>query len=161
MKGHQSTGVTEYFPVLGNSFSNGVLLEMIITGRAKPLPPDLCEIMDHSHCWGRAYDAEWYNEVVELLYQSLNNGQEIERTELVSILISPLVLKEIHANHAVDSVMEHLLVLDWMKWYLQTYNKRDRTSFRTIAVASVTRIKWSIAQVNSIPVIVVVASNSA
>jgi hypothetical protein len=40
-KGHGTAGVTEYFPVLANSYPNGVLLEMVISGRAKPFPPEM------------------------------------------------------------------------------------------------------------------------
>lgn len=163
MKGHV-TGVTEYFPLLANSFSNGVLLEMIITGRAKPFPPELSEIMDHMHWWGKNHDLEWYNQVVEMMDETLNKEEEVERSELVSIFVSPLVLKEIHANHfAVDSVMEHLLVIEWMKWYMRTYKKGDRTPapFRTIAEKSVVKIKWAIDRVNTAVAMHPVSSNSA
>ena len=80
---------------------------------------------------------------------ALSDDKEIERTSLASMLISPLVLEEIHLNHfASDSVGEHLLFVEWMKWYTVAYKKGDSTPFRTMAEASLKTIKWAIAQVN-------------
>ena len=142
-KGYDTPGVTEYFPVLANSLSNGVLLEMIISGRAKPFPPELSQVMDQMHWWGLHHSLAWYEEVVVTLDQALNE-EEIDRREHVSVLISPLVLEEIHVHYDVDSVAEHLLVLEWMKWYKRTYKKGDCTPFRAIAEQSSDCIRYAI-----------------
>jgi hypothetical protein len=42
----QVGGWTEYFPVMANSLPNGVLLELISSGKAKPFPPELSKVMD-------------------------------------------------------------------------------------------------------------------
>jgi hypothetical protein len=149
--GHGITGVTEYFPVLANSFPNRVLLEMIISGRAKPFPPELSQMMDHMFWWGKKEDLEWYEMVVEMMDDALDTEEEIERSKLVSILIEPKVIREIHAHGiAVDSVTEHLLLLDWYTWYVRTYEKEKcvHSPFRSIAVNSIHYIKWAIAQFN-------------
>jgi hypothetical protein len=88
-KGYGTTGVTEYFPVLANTYPNVLLLDMIISGRAKPFPPEISQMMDHMYWWGRHKDLEWYDEAVELMAVALDKGEEIERSELVSILIAP------------------------------------------------------------------------
>jgi hypothetical protein len=147
-KGHGNTGVTEYFPVLANTYPNILLLDMIMSGRAKPFPKELSQVMDHMHWWGKKQSLEWYESVVVLMDDALNRNGEIERKELVSILISPMVLEKINVYFASDSIAEHLLMLEWMKWFTMTYKKGDNTPFRTIAEKSISTIHWAIAQVN-------------
>jgi hypothetical protein len=142
-KGHGTTGVTEYFPVLANSTPNAVLLYMIESGKAKPLPPVLSQIMDHMHWWGLQCSLEWYQQVIPMLDQALNT-EEINRRELVSLLVYPLVLEDIRNQFAADSVAEHLLKLEWMKWYKSTYKSGDRTPFRRVAEKSSQFIKNAI-----------------
>jgi hypothetical protein len=146
-KGYSIGGETEYFPVLANSKSNGVLLEMIRSRDAMPLPQELSEIMDHMRDFGIKLSVAWYESVVEMLNEALNGEVEIERHEFVSMLISPLVLEEIHRCYDVDSVAEHLLVLEWMKWYVRTYRKGkgdDFLPFGAVAEQSLEHVKTAI-----------------
>jgi hypothetical protein len=139
-KGHDN--VTEYFPVLANSFSHQVLLEMITTGMAKPFPPELSEIMDHMHWWGKHKSIDWFDSVVQLSDAVLNKEEDIRRSELVRVMIIPQVLAEIRAHFSFDSVAEHLLLLEWTKFFDITYN--NNMSFRTIASLSIESVQYSI-----------------
>jgi hypothetical protein len=153
-KGYSVAGVTEYFPVLANSHSNAVLLEMIQNGEAKPLPPELSEIMDQMHWWGVHRSLHWYDEVVVMLDEAVDGEVEMEHRELVSVLVAPLVLEEIHFHFAVDSVAEHLLILEWMKWFRRTYKKGDTTPFRAMAEKSSDCIKFAISLVRNPPIVI-------
>jgi hypothetical protein len=146
LKGHGSAGL-EYFPVLGNTLSDRDLVEVIISGRAKPLPPLLSQVMDDMFWWGKQMSQRWYDIVVELLSEALDIHVAIERTELVSMFISSLVMAEIHEHFAVDSVAEHLLLLEWMKWFIRTYKKGDCTQFKIMAMKSLEVIEHAISLV--------------
>jgi hypothetical protein len=61
----EGTDTTEYFPaVLANSLPNAVLLELLSSGKAKPFPPELSEVMDSMYWWGKSKNYEWYEEAI-------------------------------------------------------------------------------------------------
>lgn len=140
---------TEYFPVLANTLPNGLLLELIMTGKAKPFPPGLSKIMDNMYWWGKGKNHEWYEAAIVMLDEALDN--EIDRKELVRALISEEIRVEIHAYFGVNSIVAELLWLDWISWFNSTY-KDGPKSFHGMALYCFDYIHWSIAQVNSAPV---------
>jgi hypothetical protein len=150
LRGQQQTQVgdwTEYFPVMANSVPNGVLLELISSGKAKPFPPDLSRVMDNMYWWGKWRNHEWYEEVIVMLAEALDTDTEHDRKELFRAMISGQVKVEIHEYFGVNSMAAELLWLDWISWFNRTYRFGPK-SFRGMAMYSIDYVKWSIAQVN-------------
>jgi hypothetical protein len=95
-------GSTEYLPVLANSLPNGVICELISSGRAKPFTPELSDIMDAMYWWGKNKNVEWYEEVVVMLDEALD--AEYDRKELFRALILGQVKVSIHEYFGVNSM---------------------------------------------------------
>jgi hypothetical protein len=140
-------GLTEFFPVLANSLPNKVLVELILSERGVPLPPELSAIMDSMHWWGRNKSNEWYDDVVYMLAQALNHDIEEDRKELVRALVSFQVKAEINVYFAVDSIVADLLWINWIQWFNATYEYGPK-SFRGMCLYCFEYVHWSIAQVN-------------
>ena len=69
----------ENFPVLANSFSNSVLLQMLQSGEAKPLPLALSQVMDDMLTWGRDIDPRWFALVIDRLALLLESDTELDK----------------------------------------------------------------------------------
>ena len=136
----------ERFPVLANCLSVAVIEELIIRGKAKPFTPELSEIMDGMHCWGRSRNIEWYKDAIVVLDYYLDN--EGTRKEIVSRLVEMEVDVEIHNYFGVGTVVASLLLANWQQWYDRTYSNGGSISFKTTAMNSLRHIEWAIAQVN-------------
>jgi hypothetical protein len=143
----QDRGSKEYFPVLANSIPNGVLESLILSERGMPLSPDLTDIMDSMYGWGKTKNIEWYDAVIDMLNETLDNDIEEDRKELVRALISFEVKAEIHGYFAVDSVAAELLWINWVFWSNATY-KLGPQSFIGMAKYSFEYVQWAVAQVN-------------
>jgi hypothetical protein len=145
----QDRGSTERFPVLANSLpSNGVLLELLLSEEAMPFPPELSDIMDSMYWWGRTKNNEWYEAVVYMVEEALDNDVEEDRKELVRALISFQVKAEIYAYVANDSIAAELLWIDWVFWFNCTYKDATKSSFRAMSLDCFEYVHWAIAQVN-------------
>jgi hypothetical protein len=114
-------GSTEYFPVLANSMSNEMLSELLLTERAKPFPPELSGIMDSMHWWGRNKSNEWYDSVIAMLEEALDNDIEEDRKVLVRALISVQVKAEIRIYFAIDSIHDSRTSVDRLGLLVQCY----------------------------------------
>jgi hypothetical protein len=150
LQGQQQTQVgdwTEYFPVLANSMPNGLLLELISSGKGKPLPPELSKVMDNMHWWGKNKNVEWYEEVMVILAETLDTGIQYDRKELFRAMISPQMRVEIHEYFGANSMAAELLWLDWISWYNRTYRFGPK-SFRGMAMYSFDYMKWRISVLN-------------
>jgi hypothetical protein len=140
-------GSQEFFPVLANSLPNGVLMELLVSERGMPLPPELTDIMDSMYWWGKNKSVQWYDEVIYLLGLALDNDIEDDRKELVRAMISVQVRTEIHVYFAIDSMAAHLLWTNWIFWFNAT-NEIGPKSFHRMTLYSIEYVHWSIAQVN-------------
>jgi hypothetical protein len=134
----------EYFPVLANSLPNELLLELIMSGKAKPFPPGLSTIMDAMYLWGKLKNPEWYESAMFILDEALDN--EARRKEIVRALISEEIRVEIHGYFGVNSLIAELLWLDWISWFNATY-KYGPQSFRGMAMYCFDYIHWRISEV--------------
>jgi hypothetical protein len=142
----QDMGLTEYFPLLANSIPNRLLLEIISTGEAKPLTPELSDIMDSMYWWGKTKNYQWYEDAVFYIGDEALDT-EYERKELVRSLVAPQIRVEIHEYFGVNSFTAELLWLNWISWFNATY-KAGPKSFHGMARYSFEYVQWSIAQVN-------------
>jgi hypothetical protein len=141
----QDRGSTEYYPVLANSIPNVVLCELISIGRAKPLTPDLTDVMDAMYWWGKNKNIDWYDDVIVMVDEALHT--EYDRKELFRALISGQVKVEIHEYFGVNSFVAELLWLNWISWYNASYRYGPK-SFLALSLYCFDYIKWAIAQVN-------------
>jgi hypothetical protein len=148
LQGRLDRGSEEYFPVLANSLPNGVLMELLLSERGVPLPPELSDIMDSMYWWGKHKNVEWYDEVIYLLGLALDNDVEEDRKELVRAMISVQVRAEIHGYFAVNSVAAELLWINWVFWFNATYQMAPK-SFHGLALYSFEYVNWSIVQVRN------------
>jgi hypothetical protein len=146
MQGHDR-GSTEYFPVLANSLPNRVLMELIVSERGVPFPPELSSIMDSMYWWGKNKNVAWYDEVIYLLGVALDNDTEDDMMELVRAMISIQVKAEIHDYFTDDSIVADLLWINWVFWFNATYNDGPK-SFHGRTLYSIEYIRRSMAQVN-------------
>jgi hypothetical protein len=137
----------EYFPVPANSLPNGVLLELVMSGFGKPLPPDISDIMDTLFRWGRVKNYEWYDESVEVIGDALWKEGEVDYKHLVRTLISTEVRGIIWEYCHGSYMLSDLLHLNWLAWFNDTYHNGPQ-SFRGMAQYSFEYVNWSIAQVN-------------
>jgi hypothetical protein len=103
----------EFFPVLANSLSNGVLLQLLLSGSGKPLPPDLSDIMDSMYWWGKTKDYVWYEDCIEVLGEALWTDEE-DQKELVRTLISMEVRAMVYEFFHGDSMAAELLHFNWL-----------------------------------------------
>jgi hypothetical protein len=143
----EDRGSMEFVPILANSFPNGVLLDLLLSERAKPFPPELSGIMDSMYWWGRTQSIQWYDDVVYMLEDALDNDVEEDRKELVRAMISVQVRAEIHVYFAMESVAADLVWIDWVYWFNRTYTKGPK-SFHAMCLYCIEYVHWSIAQVN-------------
>jgi hypothetical protein len=139
--------VEVYFPVPANSLPNGVLLDLIMSGSGKPLPPAITDIMDTLFRWGRIKDYIWYDESVEVIGDVLWEVTEMEYKHLVRTLISMQVKALIWEYFHGSYMAADLLHLNWLAWFDATYHNGPK-SFRGMAQYSFEYVSWSIAQVN-------------
>jgi hypothetical protein len=140
-------GMREYFPVLSNSYSNRVLLEMISSGVAKPFPPELTKIMDSMYWWGRMKNVQWYDEVIAMLEDALDNDSEYERKELLRALFSFQVKVEIGLHVQGDSFMADIMWIDWVLWFNLTYeDEMKHKSFHVLALRCFDYVHWRFGQ---------------
>jgi hypothetical protein len=152
LTGRGDIGFREYFPVLSNSFSNGVLLAMIRSGEAVPLPLALSQVMDGIYNWGNV-DRHWTHLIVNRLVLLANGGPEEDKRELVKHMIN-LRVHEIIQDSFGDTLFFDLIYVDWIQWFNITYSKEHFDGifcFRTIAESSFDYIEGTIADMyNSI-----------
>jgi hypothetical protein len=148
------THLPHLFLVLANSHPNEVLLEMISSGRAKPLPPALSKIMDGMYWWGKAKNYAWYEHVVDNLGVVLdaNDDKEPDIQEIVRFLISYQVKALLVEHFDRNSLTFHLLFTHWSKWFCRTYKKGDFNgnmtySFSGMSIHSFKHVESTIAQV--------------
>ena len=145
LKGRSAvTGLTEYFPTLANSYSNGVLLEMISNGDGKPLPPELSHIMDSMNWWGIKEDLAWYDNVVFILSRSLDIGVVHNKKDYVRNLISLQITKLIEPHYDMYTLGFDLLLVEWVLWFDHQYKVEDFDGdfcFRWIAIKSFDQIE--------------------
>jgi hypothetical protein len=146
------TGLTEYFPTLANSYSNGVLLEMIRNGEAKPLPLELSQIMDSMRWWGRRTSFEWHGHVVYVLSQALDNGLGGHNTrDFVRKLISLHISEMIQVWFDVHSLAYNLVFMEWINWFNNTYSIGSldgQFCFRWVAIKSFDRMEAILDELN-------------
>jgi hypothetical protein len=147
LQGQGNRGIIEFFPVLANSVPNGQLLELLSTETAKPLPPELSDIMDIMHWWGKNKNIDWYEVVTFMIAEALDMDEDYDRKELFRAFISVQVRHEIHEYFAIDSIAADLLWTNWLSWFNATYQIAPQ-SFRGMALYSFDYVKWAIAQVN-------------
>jgi hypothetical protein len=136
-----------YFPVPGNSLPNGLLLDLVMSGFGKPLPPEVSGIMDSLFHWGRIKDYIWYDESVEVIGDALWEEKEVDYKHLVRTLISMQVRALIWEYFHGSNMAADLLHLNWLGWFDETYHLSPK-SFHGMAKYSFEYVKWSIAQVN-------------
>jgi hypothetical protein len=151
-------GLTEYFPVLANSIPNNVLCDLISSGRAKPLTPELTDVMDAMYWWGKSKNLEWYEEVIVMLDEAL--AAEYNKKELFRAMISIQVKVQIYEYFGVNSITAELLWLDWISWYNGAYQYGPRR-FLALSIYCFDYVKWAIAQVNFHAVVPIQSLNSA
>ena len=140
----------EYFPVLANSFSNGVLLEMLRNGDARPLPLELSQVIDGLHWWGTGLDHHWRDLVVMRVVQ-FANGHVWDKREMVRIMINMRV-QDIIDEVLEDSVAADLVFVDWIQWFNGTYKKEDfdgAYSFKDIAKSCFKYVEESVADMHN------------
>jgi hypothetical protein len=123
-------------------------MELLLSERGVPLPPELSDIMDSMYWWGKHKNVEWYDEVIYLLGLALDNDVEEDRKELVRAMISVQVRAEIHGYFAVNSVAAELLWINWVFWFNATYQMAPK-SFHGLALYSFEYVNWSIVQVRN------------
>jgi hypothetical protein len=143
----QDRGSTEYFPILTNSLPHGVLLELLLCERGVPFPPELSGVMDSMYWWGRIKNIKWYDDVIYMLAQALENDIENDRKELVRAMISVQVKAEINIYFAAESIRADLLWTNWIHWFNATYKDGPKT-FHGMCLYCFEYVHWSIAQVN-------------
>jgi hypothetical protein len=143
----QHMDIEEYFPVPANSVPNGLLLAMISSGSAKPIPPELSDIMDDLYSWGMGRNIEWYRDCIDVLGDALWIDREEEYKVFVRYLIG-MEVKAIILQYFHGSTMaSHLLYSNWLDWFNVTYSNGPK-SFHGMAKYSFEYVNWSIAQVN-------------
>jgi hypothetical protein len=150
LTGRSEFGFTEYFPVLANCFSNGVLLEMIRTGVAKPLPLSLSEIMDGIFTWGNI-NQHWSHLMVNRLASELEGGPEKDKRGMVLSLINIRVYDMIEECFG-ETMAFDLVYVDWIQWFNGTYKKEffdGKYCFRAIAQSSFEYVEGTIAEMNN------------
>jgi hypothetical protein len=136
----------EYFPVLANCLPNAVLLDLLMSGRGKPFPPDLSNIMDDMCCWGKYRSIEWYSDCVDFLGHALWEGKE-DYKHTVRYLVSMEVRAILFKYFNSTGMTSHLLYSNWLLWFNETYNTAPKL-FHKRAKYSFEYVNWSIAQVN-------------
>jgi hypothetical protein len=141
LQGHSyMTGLVQYFPTLANSFSNGVLLDMIQSGEAKPMPLALGCIMDSMHLWGREKDIQWYYRVVFILSRTMDVGVEHITRDFVRNLISLQITKLIQPYYDVFTLGFNMLYNEWIDWFNDNYKIDEFANkpfcFRWVAIKS-------------------------
>ena len=140
-------GIEEYFPVPANSVPNGLLLAMISSGSAKPIPPELSDIMDDLYSWVMGRSIEWYRDCIDVLGDALWIDREEEYKVFVRYLIGMEVKAIIFQYFHGTSMASHLLYSNWLDWFNLTYSNGPK-SFHGMAKYSFEYVNWSIAQVN-------------
>jgi hypothetical protein len=103
--------------------------------------------MDSMHWWGRNKSNQWFEDVIYILEQALDNNIKEDRKELVRAMILVQVRAEIHVYFAIDSVAAELLWIDWVVWFNGTY-KDGPKSFHAMSLYRFEYVRWRIAQVN-------------
>jgi hypothetical protein len=141
----QHLDIQEYFPVPANSVPNGLLLAMISSGSAKPIPPELSDIMDDLYSWAMGRSIEWYRDCIDVLGDALG----IDREEEYKVLVRYLIGMEVRAIHGTSMASELWLwlYLNWLDWFNVTYSNGPK-SFHGMAKYSFEYVNWSIVQVN-------------
>jgi hypothetical protein len=139
-------GSTEYFPVLANSMTYGVICELISSGKAKPLTPELSDVVDAMYWWGKNKNIDWYDDVIMMVDEALDT--QYDRKELFRALITGEVKVEIHEYFGINSLAAELLWLNFIRWYDGTYEIAPTESFLAMSLYCFDYIRWAIAQVN-------------
>jgi hypothetical protein len=139
VKGKSSAGLQVYFPNLANSYSNPVLLHMIHSGEAKPLPLELSQIMDGMWWWGASSSHHWYEQVVTVVSQALDNGLGLNKKDFVRHCLSFHIFEMIQASYHEDSIAFDLVFIEWIHWFNNNYKVQDFDNdfcFRLVAITS-------------------------
>jgi hypothetical protein len=137
----------EHFPVLANSFSNGVLLQMLIqNGEAKPLPLCLSQVMDGLLMWGHG-EYEWRRNVSSRL---AFEGQGRNNREVVLSIIDMRVHKMVE-EYFGNTAAYDLVWIDWIAWFNGTYKIAyfdGKFCFKAVAKSSFEYVQGSIDEMN-------------
>jgi hypothetical protein len=149
LKGQSHTGIV-YFPTLANSYSVGVLREMIRSGEAMPLPLELSQIMDSMRYWRLEEDIHWHNNVVYILSRTLDLGLRHNNRDFVRNLISLQITKLIMPYYDIGTLGFELLYFEWKNWFNARYRIEDFADefcFRWVSIASFAAMEEMISEV--------------
>ena len=108
---------TVYHTVLTKSLPADTVQELIVSGHALPLTPDMNDIMDKMTVWGQENSKHWHNDVVDFLAFTINEGIPMTRQQLVKEVIGLKVHVLIHTWFGVNSGEANMLVAEWEAYF--------------------------------------------
>ena len=138
---------TDWFPVHSSCLPPVILQELLMSGSAVALTPEMEEVMNEMFVWGQDLSYFWYSETLERFAFWTRHGLDPDRKTLVSEVI------ELHVKAIVN---RYFLVGDFAyqymvgKWWLEfeRYIYSPSKSFHAMVQASINYTNWCIAQEN-------------
>lgn len=126
-----------------------VVQYLIVTKDAMPVPPEMLEILDWMHCWGRGPDVNWCAKVVDWLHLLL-----VSKIHLTNRMVPLRDCVEFRVRHMLREMglernpfLWGNMVHSWHQFF-ETQCDAGNTSFYDLAVASVQFVQWTAQEQN-------------
>ena len=132
-------GLIDRHPIVvpTTTFDADTVQHLLLTKQALPVPNVVSKVIDCMEDWGKEYDLEWYNEVVNLIAYLLSNQTVLTQEELfydlLEFKINALIYEYIGLNEHVTATRIFDLWKDKFHYDFCYNGVRD---FKQAAVAS-------------------------
>ena len=138
-----------YHACLVKAFDTDILQDLMITGHAIPMCPNLEYCLVKMMDWGESYDKEWYNSVVRMLYLIAVDFDPLTKKEVCGFAIQEKILHEVHTHFVAGTLHCACLTCDWWKKYDNEIWDETGGDFPQAAIRSFQYLRYKLLQVQN------------
>ena len=143
-------GDTAYHCVLCSSMKLNCLQEMMISGHALPMPKPLEYCLEETMRWGKDYDLEYYQQVLQMLAFTAQDNIPVNTKGIVSDAVDILVRIEVFEFYGIGSP-ESVMLLTQFGDEFDSIWEINGGSFLEVAAESLHYIQYRIQQLQHAP----------
>ncbi|CAB9515233.1 expressed unknown protein [Seminavis robusta] len=118
-----------------SSFDPPSLEQLIMSGNAKPMTPDMSCILDSLESWGYFHNIEWYSIVLDMVATMFEEDKPTSKEKMYKQCIYWRVREKAHETYEYESLRHDAVLTYWSDWFDRTY-PIVKVSFRVMTLMS-------------------------
>ena len=131
-----------------NAFHNDTVTHLVVTQQALPVPAHIGEVIEVMESFGRSFDVEWYNRVIDYMGYLLSNGFELSREDIIHHSIElrvDLMVRRHRGDLPFNIVMD-----DFDGHFKRTYHYGSTKRFMPLCMLMIDYVDARIAQFDTV-----------